>query len=293
VGQLDGYDCQSATTLPIEFPVPMKIVFTALCASMILNFSPASAAAPVPEPGCCAVIELRQYLTYPGRRDELITLFEREFIEPQEAVGIRVPGQFRDLNDPHRFTWIRGFPAMPARKQALGDFYFGPLWKAWSSQANATLYDNDDVLLLRPASPGSGFVTAPAAAARAPKSATKPQAGLVVATIYYFNHEVSADFIAGFNADLAPVFERGGARILGSFVTEKSVNTFERLPVRDNVNVFVWFARFADRAGYDRYNAELAKEARWRDHLFAALYKSLARTPETLMLEPAARSLIH
>ncbi|MDB5952706.1 MAG: hypothetical protein JWR65_4561, partial [Massilia sp.] len=171
------------------------------------------------------------------------------------------------------------------------DFYFGPLWKAWSSQANATLYDNDDVLLLRPASPGSGFALA--SIQPAPKSATTPQAGLVVATIYYLNHEASADFIAGFNAELAPVFERGGAHILGRFVTEKSVNTFERLPVRGNVNVFVWFARFADRAGYDRYNAQLARDARWRDHLFAPLYKSLARAPETLMLEPAARSAIH
>jgi hypothetical protein len=271
----------------------MKIVFTALFAPMILNVLPATAAAPGPE--CCAVIELRQYITYPGKRDDLITLFEREFIEPQEAVGIRVPGQFRDLNDPHRFTWLRGFSSMPARKQALGDFYFGPLWKAWSSQANATLYDNDDVLLLRPASPGSGVALGfPSdAQPRAPKSATKPQAGLVVATIYYFKQEVSTDFIAGFNADLAPVFERSGAQILGRFVTEKSVNTFERLPVRDNVNVFVWFARFADHAGYDRYNAELAKDARWRDQLFAALYKSLARAPETLMLEPAARSMIH
>jgi hypothetical protein len=270
----------------------MKPVFAALTAMLAVD--PAVAAS-VQAPDCCAVFELRQYITYPGRRDELITLFEREFIEPQEAVGIRVPGQFRDLNDPHRFTWMRGFLSMPARKQALGDFYFGPLWKAWSSQANATLYDNDDVLLLRPASPGSGFTSGftPDVAARPPKSASKPQAGLVVATIYYFKHEVSTDFIAGFNAELAPVFERSGAHILGRFVTEKSANTFERLPVRDNVNVLVWFARFADRAAYDRYNAELAKDAGWRDHLFAKLYKSLARAPETLMLEPAARSMIH
>jgi hypothetical protein len=266
----------------------MKPVSAALTAMLAVE---PGVAASAQAPDCCAVLELRQYITYPGRRDELITLFEREFIEPQEAVGIRVLGQFRDLNDPHRFTWMRGFSAMPARKQALGDFYFGPLWKAWSGQANATLYDNDDVLLLRPASPGSGL--AAATAARAPKSATKPQAGLVVATLYYFKQEVSADFIAGFNADLAPVFERSGAHILGRFVTEKSANTFERLPVRDNVNVFAWFARFADRAAYDRYNAELAKDARWRDQLFAKLYKSLARTPETLMLEPAARSMIH
>ena len=247
-------------------------------------------AAPAPPQYCCAIVELRQYITYPGKREDLFALFEREFIEPQEAVGIRVLGQFRDLNDTHRFTWMRGFPDMPDRKRALTDFYYGRLWKSFKSQANATLYDNDDVLLLRPASPGSGFM--PAAAPRAPRDATAPQDGLVVATLYHFKHDVSAQFIAGFNADLAPLFARSGAHILGRFVTDKSTNTFEQLPVRENVNVFVWFAHYADRAAYDRYNAALANHVRWRDQLFSALYKSLARPPETLMLRPSARSLL-
>lgn len=251
----------------------------------------AAGAAPAPTGHCCEVVELRQYITYPGKRDALISLFEREFIESQEAVGIRVLGQFRDINDPHHFTWVRGFSSMPQRKQALGDFYFGPLWKSFSKQANATLYDNDDVLLLRPAAPGAGFTVD--AAVRPPVTATAPQSGFVVVTLYYFPQEVSADFIARFGRDLAPVFERHGAAILGRFVTETSANTFERLPVRAHVNVFAWFARFADRAAYDRYLAALGQDARWRDELFAPLYKSLARSPETLMLEPAARSLIH
>jgi len=35
---------------------------------------------------------------YPGRRDELITLFDRESVETQEACGMRILGQFRDLD---------------------------------------------------------------------------------------------------------------------------------------------------------------------------------------------------
>ncbi len=42
----------------------------------------------------CAVLELRDYKLHPGRRDELIALFERELIEPQEAAGLRVIGSF-------------------------------------------------------------------------------------------------------------------------------------------------------------------------------------------------------
>jgi hypothetical protein len=253
-------------------------------------FEPACAAPKMPSTPCCDVVELRQYIAYPGKRDELIAMFDREFIEPQEAVGIRVLGQFRDINDPHRFTWLRGFASMAERKQALGEFYFGALWKSWASRANATLYDNDDVLLLHPAAPGSGLIVD--LATRAPRDATAPQAGFVVATIYYFKQEAGADFIRHFDADLAPVFTRGGARILARYVSEKSPNTFERLPVRENVNVFVWFARFDDRAAYDQYLGRLASDRHWRDDLFAPLYKSLARAPETLMLTPSARSLI-
>ena len=50
------------------------------------------------------VIELRQYTLRPGQRDSLIALFDREFIETQEAVGMQVLGQFRDLDDADRFV---------------------------------------------------------------------------------------------------------------------------------------------------------------------------------------------
>ncbi|MFL6248081.1 MAG: NIPSNAP family protein [Thermoanaerobaculia bacterium] len=95
------------------------------------------------------VFELRQYTLHPGKRDALIELFEREFLEPQEACGMSIPGQFRDLDDPDRFVWFRGFPDMPRRKEALTCFYGGPVWKANRDAANATMIDSDDVLLLR------------------------------------------------------------------------------------------------------------------------------------------------
>jgi len=107
---------------------------------------------------CCPIVELRQYTLHPGMRDGLIDLFDREFVESQEALGIRVIGQFRDLDDPQRFVWLRGFRDMPTRAEALGAFYGGPIWKAHREAANATMIDSDNVLLLRPASPCSGFV---------------------------------------------------------------------------------------------------------------------------------------
>ena len=52
----------------------------------------------------CPIIELRQYALHPGQREALITLFDREFVESQEVAGIRVIGQFRDLDDRNRFV---------------------------------------------------------------------------------------------------------------------------------------------------------------------------------------------
>jgi hypothetical protein len=74
---------------------------------------------------CCPIVELRQYTLHPGKRDVLIDLFEREFIETQEAVGIEVIGQFRNVDDRDRFVWLRGFRDMASRAKALQDFMAG------------------------------------------------------------------------------------------------------------------------------------------------------------------------
>jgi hypothetical protein len=263
--------------------------YSALVLSAGLAAQASAAAGAPPAAGCCTVVELRQYVTYPGMRDTLVHLFEERFIESQEAVGIKVVGQFRDVNDPDHFTWVRGFPGMDARKKALGDFYDGALWRANRDAANATLYDNDDVLLLRPASPGAGFAYAPGGR---PASGATAASSFVLAHIYYFSHAVTPDFIAFFDRDLMPLFERHGAHVLARLVTEKSTNTFERLPVRENVNAFVWFASFPDRAAYDAYLGRLGQDQGWRGEWFGKLRKSLARQPEVLMLTPTARSLL-
>jgi hypothetical protein len=85
------------------------------------------------------VFELRQYTLYGGQRDTLISLFEKNFIESQEAVGAHVVGTFRDLDDPDRFVWLRGFRDMPARQQSLQDFYgSSAAWSAHKNEANAS-----------------------------------------------------------------------------------------------------------------------------------------------------------
>ena len=237
---------------------------------------------------CCPVVELRQYTLHPGKRDILIELFDREFIEPQEALGIRVIGQFRDLDHPDRFVWLRGFRDMNSRAKALSDFYGGPVWKTHRQAANATMIDSDNVLLLRPAQPTAGFSLENMK--RPPAGSDEVPTSLIVATIYYFERPVPSDFIYFFEQTFKPVANSLGARISAYFMTENSENTFPALPVREDENVLVWFSTFQDSAAYENYEAALSQSERWRDEVSAGLTRYVDKAPEILKLSPTARS---
>ena len=239
---------------------------------------------------CCPIVELRQYTLHPGKRDVLIDLFDREFVESQEALGIKIIGQFRDENNPERFVWLRGFRDMLSRAQQLTDFYGGPVWKAHREAANTTMIDSDNVLLLHPATPSSGFSLADRE--RAEVGANETRKDLIVATIYYFDAPVDTSFVEFFEKKLKPVLIDSGASVLACFVTEHSENTFPALPVREGENVFVWFARFHDSAAYERHLAELDRSPRWRDEISKQLARRLKRAPEILKLSPTSRSLL-
>ena len=237
---------------------------------------------------CCPIVELRQYTLHPGKRDILIDLFDREFIESQEAVGIKVIGQFRDLDRPDRFVWLRGFRDMPSRAKALTDFYSGPVWKAHREAANATMIDSDNVLLLRPAVPTSGFSLENMK--RPPMGSDEVPTSLVVATIYYFEGSVAPDFINFFEHTLKPGVASPGATVSAYFVTENSENTFPALPVRAGENVLVWFSIFQNPAAYEHYVAALSQSEQWRGEISDGLGHYLDKDPEVLKLSPTGRS---
>ena len=234
------------------------------------------------------IVELRQYTLHPGRRDDLIELFDREFVETQEAVGIQVIGQFYDLDDPDRFVWLRGFNDMAARAQSLAAFYGGPIWKAHRYAANATMIDSDNVLLLRLAHPTSGFLLNKEY--RLPPGSTATRYGFVTATIYYFDAPVNSNFIGYFENTIQPVLMGAGAFILAYFVTEDSPNTFPALPVREGEYVFVWFGGFQNQSAYELHAAELARSKLWKEEISKSLKRRLKRKPELLRLTPTTRS---
>lgn len=183
--------------------------------------------------GCCSVVELRQYTLVPGRRDDLVELFDRELVEPQEALGAHVIGQFRDPARPDMFVWLRGFRSMPQRADALAGFYGGPVWRQHREAANVTMVDSDNVLLLRPMWPGAGLPHP--APPRPAKDAPPPARNRPLSVAVYP--------LAGPASDDVKQACREAALTHGATVawydTEPAENTFPALPVRAGENVIV------------------------------------------------------
>ena len=228
------------------------------------------------------IVELRRYTLRPGMRETLIDLFDRHFVEPQEEVGMKVIGQFRDLDVADTFTWVRGFPSMSARALGLSAFYGGPVWRAHRQAANATMLDSDDVLLLRPARSGSGFHLP------SERPATvDPDQGVVEATIVPVHPTATAETLACVDDEVRSVVTSSGGHLLACFVTETAANNFPALPIREGVHVAVWFSGFGPETAYDRSPHGAAVTRR-----VANTAPELSGEPEVLRLRPTPRSLL-
>lgn len=228
------------------------------------------------------VVELRRYKLRPGARDVLIDLFDSALVESQEREGMAVIGQFREVDDPHVFTWLRGFPSMSERARSLERFYSGPVWQANRVEANATMLDTSDVLLLRPARPDSAFALDGERAA--PGSHTAPP-GIVEATVLHLERLVDKRAVVSFfELAIADVVEADRGRVLGYFLTEESENTFPSLPVREDASVFCFFCRYSveDDAGREHSLARRTVEEA----------PGLRAAPEVIRLQPTPRSLL-
>jgi NIPSNAP protein len=226
----------------------------------------------------CSVAELRQYTLHAGARETLVSLFESEFIQPQETIGMAVFGPFRDLDDPNRFVWMRGFPDMVERKRMLAAFYGSPVWMAHREAANATMLDSDNVLLLRPEPSPS--------AARILGDSALQRHSLLVVNIHYVTSSAIEEFARFFEQSMKPRLAETGAHVMASFGTENAPNTFPRLPVREGETVFVWLAAFSDMDHYRQHVATLRAGPDWREHAPESVIHQLARKPEVLLLAP-------
>jgi len=228
------------------------------------------------------VIELRRYTLHPDTREMLIELFEREFVETQEAVGLGVLGTFRDPDHPDTFVWLRGFTDMRSRGVGLPAFYGGPVWAEHKDAANATMIDSDDVLLLRPLDAPSRLDLD--TSRRPPLDGSKVRAGAACVTICALAPG-QADAFAGFcRREVEPRLRRAGANVRARFATEHSENNYPALPVRQGEEVFVWLSLFPKTRARDRHIESVGLHA-----LLRGRWEGVA---QTFRLDPTARSLL-
>jgi hypothetical protein len=175
----------------------------------------------------CSVVELRQYTLQPGTVPAFVTLFEREFVDTQEAVGMHLLGTFTDLDAADRFVWLRGFADMATRHAGLTAFYNGPCWQAHRDEANGMMIDSDNVRLLRPvaSSPRLEY----AAGAERDGHTSRRSVTVVVQPVRQ-RRDVAHEHGAGID-DI-----RG---VLGVYETADLVNDFPQLPVIEGEHVLV------------------------------------------------------
>ncbi|WP_417685314.1 NIPSNAP family protein [Roseibium sp.] len=224
------------------------------------------------------VYELRRYRLQCGKRETLIELFEREFIETQELTGMSVHGIYRDADDPDAFVWFRSFPDMEHRARALAAFYGGPVWARWGADANATMLNSDNVLLLQSVGKAVDFGRSAASG------------GVVTISTCALAPGTAASFAKEWQKAVAPELLRSGARIDAAFVTEARANTFPRLPVREGETVFVWVSAFENEAECANHERLLAVSATWQDQAFPWLDRQIWRPLERVYLSPTSRS---
>jgi hypothetical protein len=244
--------------------------------TMTVSHPPMMAQAPV--------VELRQYTLEPGTTSVLLDVFERNLVESQEAVGMRVGGLFEDLDRPDRFVWMRGFASMATRHRSLNDFYTGDVWREHGPAANETMIDSDDVLLLRP--------TQPAHPPLPPRARPVPDGPLpgppnerVVVEVW--GHEPGEGTCEWLASDVHPVLEESLGTTVATWRTEPAENTFPGLPVR-NEHVFVWTATFPDEAAATAARTCLHDHPAWR-----AVSPEIDRrltSSQLLRLRPSRRS---
>lgn len=230
------------------------------------------------------IVELRQYLLHRSRRDELIELFDREFVETQEALGIRVIGQFRDVDRPNHFVWLRGFGDHDGRGEALASFYGGPVWRKHGPAANATMIDSDDVYQLR----AIGMPDAQLRIRHASDRDADANCGSILIVVSHRRCDDHDELIRGL---LIPTVEEAGVRTLGLYATDAAENSFPALPVRPS-NVLVWIA------GSDRTDTldEAAQQVSIARHQLAVQATANGHNEillDILRLEPTDRSCLN
>lgn len=240
-------------------------------ASLATALSPDAAAQPC--------VELRAYRTQPGRRDELIDLFEQNFLDAYEQGGARILGSFRTPDDPDRWVWLRAFDGPLARREALEAFYSSAAWLAGRDACNATIADTRDAWLLREAD-GAGSPAPPSPAA---------QPGCYLLELHRPSARESGSFVRDYRSLALPLSRDLGAVPLLQWVEDRRKNLYPRQHLRSGAT-FVLLTRFVDASMRDTFLARRRATPAWSRRVRPRLLSRLSAAPWVLRLDPTSRS---
>jgi hypothetical protein len=219
-------------------------------------------------------VELRIYPVQEGRQERFLEFFEEHYLESQEVLGMRIWGQFRDLDNSGHFVWLRGYDNMEQRLSGLQKFYTSPLWFETGGEAVSMLAGRArHVHFLEPVSPEDGF----AANAMRPLLASEDPAadarGVLVATVFQAEGDVEP-LVESVRSTIAPALEAAGGWHVGLFRSSAEPNNFPMLPFIEDEIVVVLFTSFASRERYES----------------VAFPEEMPQPLETFVLEPGRRS---
>jgi len=133
-------------------------------------------------------LEFRIYTAKDGQRDPFLNYFEEQYLESQEAEGMRIWGQFRDLDNANHFVWMRGYRTMEERASSLMGFYMGAHWKETSPRVGEMLAKADHVHFLEPVTPADALDD------RFGRSADGHQVGVIVVQLFPVEQQPAGAF---------------------------------------------------------------------------------------------------
>jgi hypothetical protein len=232
------------------------------------------------------VIELRNYLVRPGRRDEFIDLFEENFTQSQNVLGGYTLGQYRVKSAEDNFFWIRGFKDMASRNKFLNDFYFGsPVWKQQKAAANSLLLNNDNVYLLRPLNlkDNSGD-----AEFSFNSNWFGQEKGIAVVDFYTSNTKLGK-LIEFVKKKYAAILNSSKIETTSFWVSETTPNEFTGLPVFQDKNLLVQITFYKNELDYQ--TRMKAVESKMNDELKTEM-ADLVTIKHTLIIYPTEKSFL-
>ena len=93
--------------------------------------------------------ELREYHTWPGKREEWAKLMDEVIIPYQVSKGMIVVGSFNGEQEEDLYIWIRRFESEEARVRLYAAVYENDFWKNEMAPLIGTLLDRSKTVIKR------------------------------------------------------------------------------------------------------------------------------------------------